>query len=133
MTTRDQLLGVWNGSSMLEPSAESYDVLVFNADGTGFLDLSDAAHGFTAHFRWELEPEGLRLVGQHRSHQNPTNGTFDQQPSPLNALTTFTIHEGALRLAARPWSGASEHYLYYRRDIPIHATFQARNFVRPDE
>jgi hypothetical protein len=132
MPARDQLLGVWNGSSMLDPSAGSYDVLVFNADGTGFLDLYTTAPGFTECFLWELEPAGVHLVGQRRAYPNTTTGRIEE-PSPLNALTAFSIHGGVLRLAARPWPGMSEHYRYHRRDIPMYATFQARTFLCPDE
>jgi hypothetical protein len=133
MSARDQLLGVWKGHAMTPSDARSYDVLVFHNDGTGFLDLYDTAYGFTERFRWELEPGGLRLLGERLVYPHPLGGPDAEQPSALNALTAFSLRDGNLQFSSRPWPGMSERYLHYRRDIPMHATFQARRFDRPDE
>jgi hypothetical protein len=133
MSTHDQLLGVWNGSSMLDPSAESYDILVFNADGTGFLDLYDAEYRFSELFRWEFRGDDLHLAGTRISHPHVGPRGLADFPSALNAITPVIIRDGVLRLLARPWPGMSEHHRYYRRDIPMYATFQARAFLHAEE
>ena len=85
MTTRDQLLGVWNGSSMLDLSTGSYDVLVFHADGTGFLDLYDAEYRFSELFDWEFHDGDLHLAGTRIKHPHVGPRGVADLPSALSA------------------------------------------------
>ena len=41
MATAEDLPGVWMPPPRGKPAERAYDVLVFHADGTGFLDFSD--------------------------------------------------------------------------------------------
>ena len=38
-----------------------------------------------------------------------------------------------LRFPRPPWAGMADRYLFYRGDVPMHATFQAPGFERDDE
>jgi hypothetical protein len=143
MTTSKDLLGVWNGTAMCENRAQSYDVLVFKEDGTGFLDLYDTVHRFSESFGWSFEPpDQLRLEGTQLMQFNPERRAFEERMTTLNAIVPLSIREEytwargmvpVLRMADRPWPGMSDHYLFYDEDIPILATFQVPCFLLAEE
>lgn len=143
MATVQDLLGVWRGSTMCDTRLRSYDVLVFKEDGGGFLDLYLPAEGFTELFRWSVEPPDLlRLEGAQLLRANPDRITFEEMKTTLNTVVPFSIHEEdietlgpmrVLRFGARPWPGMSDRHLFYHRDIPRYATFQAPCFVLESE
>jgi hypothetical protein len=136
------LLGIWKGTVMRDTRARCYDVLVFKEDGTGFLDLYSAVRGFSEQFRWSVEPAGLRLEGSQRTQFDPERMAFVEVPTTLNVVVPFRIREdevqglGPMRILEfedRPWPGMSEQHLFYRRDLPALATFQAPCFVLAEE
>jgi hypothetical protein len=143
MTTGTDLLGVWKGDTMGDPHAQSYDVLVFKPDGSGFLDLYNAAQQFTECFCWSVEPPvGVRLLGRQLMEFVPDCRAFQERKTTLSAVVSFSIEEEdsktlgrirVLRFAPRPWPGMADHYLFHRRDVPMLATFHAPCFVLAEE
>jgi hypothetical protein len=143
MTIAKDLLGQWRGQAMGGPQERHYDVLVFKEDGSGFLDLYDAAHRFTERFRWSVEPPALlRLEDCQRFEPDPHRSAFQEVTTTRYAVVGYSIREEetqtlgrmrVLRFVPRPWPGMAETHRFYREDVLVYATFQAPCFVLPEE
>ena len=144
MTVASDLVGEWHGSVMGESASRSYDVIVFNEDGTGVVNVSGEDNWFREAFRWSVgRSTRLRLEGRHRTEVDLDRFTFQEVESTLNVEVDYGIREEdmetlggrmrVLRFTPRPWLSMSDHYLFHRKDIRVHATFQAPCFVIEQE
>jgi hypothetical protein len=144
----EDLPGVWMPPARGKPEERSYDVLVFHADGTGFLDFSDPPAPYCCEtFRWfVVGPGRLRLLGERVRCINEDGTGQRERGSALDALVEFTVRTESteagratrvLRLPPLPWTGAARPGRVatrrFRHAAPRYATFRARCFQLPEE
>jgi hypothetical protein len=138
MATARDLVGIWRGDAMFAPDSQTYEVLVFRMDGTGFLDLYVNGRGGDEQFRWSLAgPTDLHVTGEQLRWIGPTGPA---PRSPLDARVPFTItvehvnpraRVRVLRLTRPSWPGASDRYRFGGE--AMYALFRAPGFEAADE
>ena len=144
----DDLPGVWKPETMAAPGSQVYDVLALHNDGTGFLDFSSPAIGYSCeHFRWSLNAPGELRISGARVHRYQLNGLdIVDSPSTLDAVVSFSVQTEHTRFGRRthilrtdscPWTSvadpakvATQRYLVHEM---TYATFHAPCFAIAEE
>jgi hypothetical protein len=139
MATARDLLGVWRGEAMFAPDSQTYEVLVFHMDGTGFLDLYVNGRGGDERFCWSLAgPDELHLTGDPLPRFDLTGQLIPRPPMDVRARLEVIVEPVGpqarvrmLRLASPSWPGASDRYRFGSE--AMYALFRAPAFEAEDE